>query len=65
MRDLGTALALVLVIEGILWALFPNGMKQAAARAAILDSGPLRLGGLAFAVVGVLLVWVIRRWGAA
>ena len=35
MRDLGTALALVLVIEGILYALFPEGMKRAGgARAA-------------------------------
>ena len=60
MGDLGTGLALVLVIEGVLWALFPDRMKQAAAQATLLDSGRLRLGGLAFASVGVLLVWVIR-----
>ncbi|MFL5332285.1 MAG: DUF2065 domain-containing protein [Geminicoccaceae bacterium] len=61
MVDLGTGLALVLVVEGVLWALFPETMKQAAARAIMLEAGRLRLGGLAFAVVGVLLVWVIRR----
>ena len=61
MIDLGTGLALVLVVEGVLWALFPETMKQAAARAIMLEAGRLRLGGLAFAVVGVLLVWVIRR----
>ena len=44
MRDLGTALALVLVVEGVLWALFPERMKQAAARAAMLDSGPAAPG---------------------
>jgi uncharacterized protein YjeT (DUF2065 family) len=60
MTDLATALALVLVVEGVLWALFPDGMKHAAARAALLDSGPLRAGGLAFAGLGVLLVWMIR-----
>jgi uncharacterized protein len=60
MTDLATALALVLVVEGVLWALFPDGMKQAAARAALLGSGPLRAGGLAFAGLGVLLVWMIR-----
>ena len=60
MTDLATALALVLVVEGVLWALFPDGMKQAAAKAALLDSGPLRMGGLAFAVLGVALVWAIR-----
>jgi uncharacterized protein YjeT (DUF2065 family) len=61
MGDLGTGLALVLVVEGVLWALFPDRMKQAAARAMMLESGPLRLGGLAFATLGVLLVWLIRR----
>jgi uncharacterized protein len=61
MIDLGTGLALVLVVEGVLWVLFPETMKQAAARAIMLEAGRLRWGGLAFAVVGVLLVWAIRR----
>ncbi|MEK0082023.1 DUF2065 domain-containing protein [Benzoatithermus flavus] len=61
MTDLATGLALVLVVEGTLWALFPDSMKQAAARAALLDSGPLRIGGLAFVVLGVALVWLIRH----
>jgi uncharacterized protein len=60
MADLGTGLALVLVVEGVLWALFPEKMKQAAARALLIDPSSLRLGGLAFAGVGVLLVWLIR-----
>ncbi len=60
MQDLLTAAALVLVLEGVLWALFPNGMKQAAARAIVLDSGVLRTGGLIFAGIGVFVVWLIR-----
>lgn len=60
MVDLGTALALVLVVEGVLWSLFPDAMKQAAARALVIESGQLRIGGLAFAGFGVLLVWLIR-----
>lgn len=60
MIDLGTGLALVLVVEGVLWALFPEVMKQAAARAMLMEPASLRLGGLAFASVGVLLVWLIR-----
>jgi uncharacterized protein len=60
MQDLFTAAALVLVLEGVLWALFPNGMKQAAARAMVLDPGVLRVGGLMFAAVGVFFVWLIR-----
>jgi uncharacterized protein YjeT (DUF2065 family) len=60
MTDLLTGLALVLVVEGTLWALFPECMKQAAAQAALLESGALRLGGLVFTGLGVLLVWLVR-----
>jgi uncharacterized protein YjeT (DUF2065 family) len=61
MRDLWTALALVLVIEGALYALFPEGMKRAAARALAVPSQTLRLAGLAAACAGVVLVWLVRR----
>jgi uncharacterized protein len=60
MRDLGTALALVLVIEGALCALFPEGMKRAAARALLVPPQTLRLAGLAAACIGVVLVWLVR-----
>ena len=60
MSDLLTALALVLVIEGIAYALAPDGMRRAAAAAAALPAAQLRIGGLAAAVLGVALVWIIR-----
>jgi len=58
---LGTALGLVLVIEGVLYALFPEGMKRAAARALLVPPQRLRLAGLAVACAGVALVWAVRR----
>lgn len=61
MIDLTTALALVLVIEGTLWALFPDQMKRAATRASLLEPASLRWGGLACVVVGVGLVWLLRH----
>jgi uncharacterized protein YjeT (DUF2065 family) len=61
MRDLWTGLALVLVIEGILYALFPQGMKRMAARMILLPPQTLRLTGLLVAVIGVAIVWVLRR----
>ena len=61
MKDLTTALALVLVIEGALYALFPDGMKRVAARALVVPSQAWRLAGLAAACVGVFLVWLVRR----
>ncbi len=61
MKDFATAFALVLVIEGTLYALFPEGMKRAAARAARIPPQVLRLAGLAAAGAGVMLVWLVRR----
>ena len=61
MRDLGTALALVLVIEGILYALFPDGMKRVTARVMLVSPQALRAAGLVAACIGVVLVWLLRR----
>jgi uncharacterized protein YjeT (DUF2065 family) len=60
MIDLATALALVLVLEGLLWALSPGAMKRAAALALGLANEQLRMAGLLAAAVGVLLVWLLR-----
>lgn len=61
MRDLWTGLALVLVIEGILYALFPDGMKRVAARTILVPPHLLRGAGLVVAAAGVMIVWVLRR----
>jgi uncharacterized protein YjeT (DUF2065 family) len=60
-RDFATAIGLVLVIEGVLYALFPQGMKRAAARAAMVPPQALRLAGLIAACAGVAVVWLARR----
>jgi uncharacterized protein len=60
MIDLATAVALVLVLEGLLWAVSPAAMKRAAALALELADEQLRLGGLLAVAVGVLLVWLLR-----
>ncbi len=53
---------MVLVIEGTLYALFPDGLKRLMALAQSLPATNLRLGGLAMAVVGVGLVWLVRTY---
>lgn len=60
MQDLLTALGLVLVIEGVLYALAPDAMRRMAARAALLPSESLRMGGAVAAVLGVGVVWLLR-----
>jgi len=61
MRDFLTALALVMVIEGVLYALLPEIMKRLAARTTTVPAQSLRLAGLAAAGIGVILVWALRR----
>jgi uncharacterized protein YjeT (DUF2065 family) len=63
-RDLGTALALVLVIEGVLYALFPDGMKQLMVQMLSVPPATLRVAGLAAACLGVALVYLARRHAA-
>ena len=60
MSDLFTALALVLVIEGVLYALFPEAMQRMMAQAIELPPSMLRNGGLVAAVLGFAVVWFIR-----
>jgi uncharacterized protein YjeT (DUF2065 family) len=59
--DLLTAFGLVLVLEGVLYALFPQGMQRAAAQAARVSPQALRLAGLFAACAGVAVVWLVRR----
>jgi uncharacterized protein len=60
MRDLATAVALVLVIEGILYSLFPDGMKRMVAQVVVVPAPALRATGLLAAAIGVAAVWLIR-----
>ena len=58
--DLVTALALDLVIEGALYALFPDAMKRAVLSIADMPAAMLRNAGLTAAAVGVAIVWLVR-----
>ena len=61
MTDLVAAIGLVFALEGSLYALFPGALKKLATRAIELPADRLRIGGLASVVLGVVLVWVVRR----
>ncbi len=60
MTDLLTALALAIAIEGIAYALFPDGMKKLMLQVLAQPLSHLRVAGLTAAVIGVGLIWVIR-----
>lgn len=60
MRDLAVAFGLVLVIEGLLWALSPRlGRKFLEATAEVPESS-LRMAGAVAVAAGVLVVWIVR-----
>jgi hypothetical protein len=60
MTDFLTALALVLVIEGLFLAIFPQRLRQIVEMLAEMPPDSLRVGGLVAAALGVFLVWLLR-----
>jgi uncharacterized protein len=60
MSDLVVALGLALAIEGLLFAAFPDAVKRAMIDAAQTSSERMRLVGIGSAVIGVVIVWVMR-----
>ena len=61
MWNFATALALVFVIEGMLYALMPEAMQRMALQMAGLPVAVLRVTGLIAATLGVAAIWLIRR----
>ncbi len=60
MHDILVAIGLVLVIEGLLYALFPDGIRRMAKMAEQMPDQALRTGGVAALALGVLIVWLVR-----
>ena len=60
MRELVIAFGLFLFIEGILYALFPAKMKSMLKKLELVNDSQLRSGGLIFAVIGFVIVYLIK-----
>lgn len=60
MKDFIVALGLVFVIEGLIFAVSPSAAKRAMAHVLETPDGPLRVVGIVSAVLGVVLVWLVR-----
>lgn len=60
MSDFLVAIGLLLCIEGALYALAPGTVRRMAARLPEISDQSLRAGGLAAAIFGVIIVWMIR-----
>jgi len=60
MTELLVALALAVTLEGALYALFPNAMRQAMVVMLSQPAERIRMVGLAACLGGLGLVWLIR-----
>ena len=60
MSDFLVAVGLVLVLEGLVYAAFPDLMKRMIFEMLTLPSSTLRSGGIMAMLIGVVIVYMIR-----
>jgi hypothetical protein len=60
MSDFLVAIGLVFAIEGILFAAFPAITRRAMSQIVDTPDGTLRLVGVVSAIIGVVMVWLVR-----
>jgi uncharacterized protein len=61
MSELVTAVGLVLVIEGLVYAAAPARLKAMLARMGQVPDETLRMGGVVAVGVGVAIIWLARQ----
>jgi uncharacterized protein len=60
MWDFIVAIGLVLALEGLLFAAFPGAAKQAMANVLETPDAILRGVGIASALIGIVVIWLVR-----
>lgn len=60
MQDFMVGVAFFLVIEGLIYALFPETMKRMAAEVPKMPASGIRIAGVVSLAIGVFGVWLIR-----
>ena len=60
MNDFLAALALVFVIEGLVFAAFPTHAKKAVQSVVGTPEATLRIVGIGSAIVGLIAIWLVR-----
>ena len=53
---------LILIIEGLIYAIFPEGRKKLLTRMIDMPVSALRSGGLVAAVIGLALLWAMKAF---
>ena len=62
MRDFGSALGLMLAIEGLAMAAFTDTMRKRMAEVSQVEARRLRWVGVGAAAFGVVVVWAARGY---
>jgi len=60
MADLVVAIGLVLVLEGLVYAIFPGTMRKMVEEISKISDSTMRTFGLIALCVGVFIVWLVR-----
>ena len=61
MRDLITAIGLLLFIDGLLIALFPSKIKNMLKVIEKTPENKLRISGVFFLIIGFIIIWYIKN----
>jgi uncharacterized protein YjeT (DUF2065 family) len=59
--DFLIGLGILFVLEGLLFAASPSWMRRAMKSAVMTPDNVLRMVGIASAVAGLVLIWLVRR----
>ena len=54
------SIGLLLIIEGLLYAVFPNRMKSLINKMTEMSNETLKWGGIASALLGLMIMWTVR-----
>tara|TARA_B100001175_G_C19361506_1_gene567328 strand:- start:567 stop:755 length:189 start_codon:yes stop_codon:yes gene_type:complete len=53
------SIGLLLIIEGLLYAVFPNRMKSLVNKMTEMSNETLKWGGIASALLGLMIMWTV------
>ena len=61
MKDLITAIGLLLFIEGLIVAMFPSRIKNMLKIIETMSENKLRYSGIFFLLIGFVIIWYMRH----
>ena len=61
MKDLITAIGLLLFIEGLIVAMFPSRIKNMLKIIETMSENKLRYSGVFFLLIGFVIIWYMRH----